>query len=136
MADGLIAILVAGGVISGAILLAGAMIHLYEIQEERHISRKRKKVVDAVMLFKAVSRQVPELTDSEFNDAVQYVIRKYHMADKNGGLDTQSQSMEYISMLIAETVGQTRLFKETLAIAQADAELNPKTDREMEVITA
>ena len=134
MVNGLIAVLVAAFAVSALILAVGGVIQLLEMSDDRSTARERKQVVDAVKLFKAVSRRIPQLTDSEYDDAVKYVIRKYHMADKHGGLDTEGQSTEYIAMLISETIEQNRLFQATLAIAQAGEEVDSKSKDEMEAI--
>lgn len=133
MDDALVAMVIAIGVISGLICLLVGIFHLIEKMDEHHISRKRKETVRAVKLFRKVNESVGcDLTVSEYDEAVRYVIRKYHLADKNGALDTRGQNLDYISMLISEAVGQTRLFKATLAIAQADMELEDSSEIELE----
>ena len=79
-----------------------------------------------LLLRAMVKRQVPRFTEAEYNAAVEYTIRKYGMDTRDGALDLHGQSAEYIAELIAEAVGQDRLSSGTLAIAEADRELNRK----------
>jgi hypothetical protein len=136
MNGGLITVLASVCGISGLILLVAAVLQIIEDHDSRCAARDHAEVVQAVKLRRVVADRVLRLTDAEYDDAVLHVIRKYHMADKHGNLDLHNQNPEYVAMLIAKTAEQTRLFKETLAIAQADSELNPKPENEMEVITA
>ncbi|XOQ44683.1 MAG: hypothetical protein ACFWTN_09610 [Clostridium sp.] len=110
--------------VSGGLL--GGIVWAKEKIKKLRSARKRRETLNAVRLYRKVERQVPgELTEKEFDRAIQYVIQKYGLDDR-GGLRMSRQNPEYISYLIAEAVGQDRLSRGTLAIAQAERELNQK----------
>jgi hypothetical protein len=110
--------------VSGGLL--GGIVWAKEKLKKFRSDRKRRETLNAVRLYRMVERQVPgELTEKEFDRAIQYVIQKYGLDDR-GGLPMNRQNPEYISYLIAEAVGQDRLSRGTLAIAQAERELNQK----------
>lgn len=140
MDEGFIVVLIAAGGICGLICLVGGIINLVEKIEKCNIARKRKEAISAVKLFRMVGQRVPCVTDAEYDDAVKYTIRKYHLADKNGALDTRNESLEYISILISEAINQNRIFLGILTIAQADADLaaaeDPEFESERKAITA
>lgn len=137
MFEGFITLVLAGSLFAIGIALIAGIFQLICKIDDRRISRRRKEAIAAVKLYRMVNQRVgSDLTISEYDDAVKYTIRKYHLEDRNGAMDFHGQDIEYISILISEAVQQNRIFLATLSIARADAELNPKTDREMEVITA
>jgi hypothetical protein len=110
--------------VSGGFL--GGVVWANEKIKKLRSARKRRETLNAVRLYRMVERQVPgELTEKEFDRAIQYVIQKYGLDDRDG-LPMSHQNPEYISHLIAEAVGQDRLSRGTLAIAQAERELNQK----------
>lgn len=124
MLEGFITIVLVGSVMAAGIALCAGISSLICKIDDRHISRRRKEAIAAVKLYHMVDQRVgSNLTVAEFDDAVRYTMRKYHLEDRNGSLDFSGQDIEYISGWIAKAVEQTRLSEATLAIAQADAEL-------------
>lgn len=116
-----LAIIGAAVVICGA-LMCGIYRLIVKIQD-LHEARRRRETIAAVKLYYAVKERVPGgLAPEEYDQAIRHVIRKYHMSDRHGGLDTRRQDIGYIADLVAEAVGQDRLSRETLAIAEADRE--------------
>jgi hypothetical protein len=138
MFEGLITLVLVGSSMAiGIALIAGISKLICKIDDLR-ISRNRKKAIAAVKLYRMVNQRVDNgLTVTEYDDAVRYTIRKYHLEDRNGAMDFRGQDIEYISMLISEAVQQNRIFQSTLATAQADAELvASEYETERKVITA
>ena len=122
--EGFITLVIVGGaMVIGIALIAGISRLICKI-DDRHIARKRKATIAAVKLFRMVDQHVgSNLSEAEYDHAIRYTIHKYHLEDHNGAMDFSGQDIEYISVLITETVNQNRIFQGTLAIAQADAEL-------------
>lgn len=138
MLEGFITLVLVGGALAiGIALIAGISKLICKIDDMR-ISRNRKEAIAAVKLYRMVNQRVgSDLTVTEYDDAVRYTIRKYHLEDRNGAMDFRGQDIEYISMLISEAVQQNRIFQSTLAIAQADEELaTSEYETERKVITA
>jgi uncharacterized protein YaiL (DUF2058 family) len=82
----------------------------------------------AVLLRSMVRQKTVKLTEEEYNAAVRYVIRKYHMEDRDGSIDLRGQDIGYIAELVAEAVGQARLAEGTFEIARNDRELNERNE--------
>ena len=124
MLEGFITLALVGGALAvGIALISGISKLIYKINN-LHITRKRKETISAVKLYRMVDQLVgSDLTVTEYDDAVKYTIRKYHLEDYNGAMDFSGQDIEYISILISESVNQNRIFEATYAIALADAEL-------------
>ena len=123
MTEAVLAVLVAAGAICALLWMGGGILQLLEKIEDLRACRRRRETIATIKLYRMVARRVPgELPPTEYDRAVRYVIQKYHMADRNGGIDMHQQDPEYISMLVAEAVGQDRLSRGTLAIAVADRE--------------
>jgi len=138
MLEGFITLVLVGGALAiGIALIAGISRLIYLIDNQR-IYRRRKEAIAAVKLYRMVNQRVgSDLTISDYDDAVKYAIRKYHLEDRNGAMDFRGQDIEYISMLISEAVQQNRMFYSVLSIAQADAELvDSEYETERKVITA
>ena len=140
MLEGFITIVLVGSVMAVGIALCAGISSLICKIDDRHISRRRKEAIAAVKLYRMVDQRVgSNLTVKEYDEAVKYTMRKYHLQDRNGSLDFAGQDIEYIGMLISEAVEQTRIFQCTLAIAQADAELaavDTEFESERKAITA
>ncbi len=138
MLEGFITLVLVGGALAIGIALIAGISRLICIIDDQRIYRRRKEAISAVKLYRMVNQRVgSNLTISEYDDAVKYTIRKYHLEDRNGAMDFRGQDMEYISMLISEAVQQNRMFQSALAIAQSDAELAASEyETERKVITA
>ena len=88
----------------------------------------------SVLLFhEMVRRRVKDLTDSEYAAGLEYAIRKYHLPQHSGLPDLDHISigrMDYIAELVAEAVGQDRLSRGTMEIAQNERELEQSENQE------
>lgn len=127
MSDADVDLLIFFVIIGAAVVICGTLLwgiyRLIDKIQDLNEARRRRETIAAVKLYFAVKERVPgELTPAEYDQAIRHVIRKYHMADRHGGLDMRRQDSEYIAELIAEAVGQDRLSRGTLAIAEADRE--------------
>lgn len=125
MSDADIDLLIFLAVIGAAAVICGTLLwaiyRLIDKIQNLHEARRCRETVAAVKLYYAVKDRVPgEMTPTEYDRAVQYTIRKYHMADRHGGLDMRRQDPEYIAKLIAAAVGQDRLSRWSLAVVKED----------------
>lgn len=63
------------------------------------------------------------MTDTEYNAAILYTMRKYHLKPVGTSIDLHGQDVDYISELVAEAIVQDRLSRGTLEIMKNDREL-------------
>lgn len=117
MVDLLLYLAIIGGAVAiSGVLLYGIIRLSGKIRALESIWRRREAFA-AVRLYRMVERQVPgDLTRTEYERAVRYVIQKYPISSHS------RMDPRYISVLIAEAIGQDRLSRGTLAIAAADRE--------------
>ncbi len=133
MVDLLIFLVIIGGTVLVCGALLGGIFRLIGKIRALDAVRRRREAIGAVRLYRRVARRVPgDLTAAEYTRAVRYAARKYHLAGCGGELDLQGHDLEYISVLVAEAVGQDRLSRGTLAIAAADRDLaqSEKSERD------
>jgi hypothetical protein len=85
---------------------------------------ERRKRSAQVRLHSLVAQRIPDdLDPAEYSRAVRYTIHKYHLAGHDGRLDMHGLDPGYMADLVAEAVGQDRIARGTMAIAEADRDL-------------
>lgn len=115
-------------IIGTAVIIAGGLLYgianMISKVKSRDAVRHSSEAAAAVKLYRLVtSRSGGNLTLAEYDKAVRYTIRKYHMASRDGTISLDGKDLDYIAELVSEAVGQARLTNETLEIARNDREL-------------
>lgn len=126
MDDALIFILAAALGITGLITIVGAITDAREKREARRMRAKHAEAVRMGRLRRSIVGNIPDVTSEEYDDAVQVLIRKYHMGDRDGGLALDDDTLPLAADRMTDTILQARLTRAMLDTA----ELNPKLENQ------
>lgn len=109
--------------VSGLILIAaGAYAFIIWRDKHRYHAIKRERAA-ALEVYRMVLKNVDgDLLLKEYNRALRYTIRKYHLGD-DGRIEYVGSEKWYLAELITEAVNQKRISEGTIKIAQSNAEL-------------
>lgn len=123
MLEGFITIVLVGSAFAVGIAAVAGIYHLIVWQDKRtYLAIKRERTA-ALQVYSIVLRNVEgDLPLAEYNQALRYTIRKYHLGD-HGRIEFYGSEKRYLAELIAEAVSQKRLSDGTFEIAQANVEL-------------
>ncbi|MGX8702040.1 hypothetical protein [Caproiciproducens sp.] len=133
MLEGFITIILVGSVLAVGIMIAAGFYRLIVWQDRRtYLAIKRERTA-AVQVYRMVLKNVEgDLPLAEYNQALRYTIRKYHLGE-HGRIEFAGSDKRFLAELITETVNQNRISLETFSIVQADP-LSQKNKKE--VLTA
>ena len=76
-----------------------------------------------IRLKKAILSRIPDVTQEEYDDAIQTLIRKYHMADRQGGLSLDDQTIGLAADRMTDTILQARLTRAALDTAEINLQI-------------
>ena len=111
---------VIGGVLAryaGLIALSDWAYRTYA--EHRDCKQHQESSAAVTTYYKVLDLVGGDLTDQNFQEALRYTIRKHHLGDKHDMIDFDGSDLDYLAELIAETVQQDRLWRDTLNIIKA-----------------
>lgn len=124
MLEGFITIVLVGSALAVGVAVAAGFYHLIVWQDRRTYLVIKRERTAALQVYRMVLKNVEgDLPLTEYNQALRYTIRKYHLGD-HGRIEFYGSEKRYLAELITEAVNQKRLSDGTFEIAQADAELD------------
>ena len=129
--DVLIYMVLVGGALAAGIVLAWCVWRLTGKIRMLDAARRRREALAAVKLYRMVAQRVPgDLLPTEYIRAVRYAIRKHRLTEHSGIPDMLWTDQGYLTELVAEAVGQERLSRGTMEIAQNELELDQSEQSE------
>lgn len=118
MDDAIVFILAAALGITGLITIVGAITDAREKHEARRMRAKHTEAVRMGRLRRSIVGNIPDVTSEEDDDAVQVLIRKYHMGDRDGGLALDDDTLPLAADRMTDTILQARLTRAMLDAAE------------------